>query len=294
MKFSMQTLIITTILSTHALSGMQSEKKHIMIPLEGFLFRVNTSAALNEMGVSGSMSAAWTGGLSGLWKSASFKGPDQTALATRLFALLANVEESCEGSAFTPPQSGPDVYWRGIKAPAVIINWLKSAKPCSKIKELVLPHIQNNAGRLERTSLETLANIVFDPVKNASMLLPNEEALALVAELKEKGHTIHVVDNWNKEAFEQLSTQHPETLKAINGMVHISGQTQSLKSATHCALHDTFFKAHPEVPVAGSLFIETEQEHIKPLNAKNFEHIMCASSDIKKLRDAAQITALLK
>lgn len=293
-----QTIAVSLIIFTLA-DAMDGDKKHVLVPLEGFLFQVDTKKAIAELGSTGALSAAWTSGfrssLKSIWSTATGQAPDQKELAQRLFTLLEEINYGEHDVETRLEQHPPEVYWRGIKAPQLFVyGWLKSNKSCQDLQSIVIPHIQAHAGRLEKTSLEVTANIIFDPEKNASMLQPNQEAITLLQALRANGHTVHVVDNWNREAFTFLKQCHPEPFNVVNGCMHVSGDQGHVKSASSTAFQDDFFGAHKDINPAHCVILETEEQYTRPLAEKQLEHVLVQNADIKKVTCALQKLGLLK
>lgn len=299
---SIYTLIILLLLSTpYQASSMDlgkltppNEPKHILVPLEGFLFQVDTSAALAEMGATGTVSSLWASGLRGsfsnLCGAVMGKSPDQTILATRLFTLINEMEYQPKAT-----EDCPEVYWQNLKMPHVVVHgYLQGNKQCTELLSLVLSHLASKAGRAERASLEASVQLMLDPEKNAKTLKPNADAVALLKQLSKEGHTLHLVDNWNGEAFECLKKAHRTSLEDINGKIFVSGHERKIKAANCTALHDCFFEKNPDIKQEQCLVIETEANHLPALQKKTFTPLFCQAGNIQELRKQLQKIGLLK
>lgn len=289
-------LIITG--SSHGMKGSHTasglSKKHVLVPLEGFLFEVNGKSALSELGGSGALSAVWTSGfrssLKNAFNSVTGKAPDQKALAVRLFALLHEMHYEPSPAQ----EKTPCVYWQGLQSPHVLVHgWMQGKKKCEELQRLVLAHIADQAGRLERASLETSAQLIFDPEKNAHTMQANQDAISLLKALRAAGHTLHIVDNWNGEAYDCLTKQHEASFADINGHTHISGKIGAVKSADGDDLHASFFKEHRDIDPRHCVLIETEPNHVAPLKARQWEYVLCQEQNIAELRATLQRIGLL-
>ncbi|MGE0010547.1 MAG: hypothetical protein AB7F19_01120 [Candidatus Babeliales bacterium] len=293
MKTILMSIIITICLLLSSLKAMDA-KRHVLVPLDGFLFQVNTAAAISELGVAGAVSAAWTAG----WRSsfsnilgvASGKGPDQKTLATKLFALLNTIEyQPC-----VEAKSAPEVCWQGLKTPHIVVHgYLQGNNRCSDLMQTVLSHIQKNAGSGERASLEASARIMLDPTKNAATFTPNADALNIVKELKARGHTVHVVDNWNGETFDCLLESHKTLFETINGKLFVSGKEGAVKSTKTTALLESFLEKNNGIKPEHCFCIETEPSYIAPLESKRLKHALCQDGNIAALRATLQKVGLL-
>lgn len=296
MKSVIKQIIIASVsifISAHAMDV--NNKKHILLPLADHLFKVNTAMACAKMGYTGMASAAltstWRSSLKSIWSTVSGQPPDQKEMVTKLFAILSQIES--EQGALTATDL-PKVYWQGIESPHILVRWLQGHETCEKLQGIVIPYIQRNAGRVESASLEASAKIIFDPVANADTMQPHEETLELLRSLRSAGHTLHLFDNWNGQAFAQLKERHPEPFKLINGHMHVSGETHQVKCANNSHFHDNFFAAHPEIKPESCLVIETEEMYTAPLKQKSLQHVVCQNGEIAKLRIALQKMGLLE
>lgn len=301
MKRILTHIILLSLSITYQASSMDRENsvrtnatKHILVPLEGFLFQVDSGAALGEMGATGTMSSLWTSGLRGsfsnLCGAVMGKGPDQTVLATRLFTLINEMEYQPQAT-----EDCPEVYWQNLKMPHVVVHgYLQGNKKCTELLAQVLSHLGTKAGRAERASLESSVKLMLDPDKNARTLKPNAEAVVLLKQLRLEGHTLHVVDNWNGEAFDCLREKHRVSLEDINGKMFVSGHERKIKAANCTALHDCFFDKNSDINREQCVVIETEAKHLPVLQKKTFTPLFCQNGNIKELRDKLQSIGLLK
>ncbi len=287
-----QTIIASFIIFTCA-RAMDADKKHVLVPLEGVLFQVNTKNAVSELGYAGGMSTLWNLGLRGslksAWNATTGQAPDQKVLATKLFALLNAMpyQPSCA-------QDAPKVYWQGLEAPHLLVHgWMQGNKKCADLEKSVLAHIAANTNSLERPSLTTSAQIMFDPTKNAQTLQEKPEAIELLKSLRARGHMVHVVDNWNGEALESLQKEHAESFKEINGHTFVSGRVGKVKAANSTQFQEAFFAAHREIDPKSCLLIETEEEHVKPL-VGTYQHVLCKDGNVAQLRETLERIGLLK
>ncbi len=270
------------------------QPKHVLVPLEGFLFSVDAFAALSEMGMSGAYSSArssgWRSSLKSLWGVATGQGPDQKALASKFFSLLNTMsyEPACDA------KTAPKVLWQGLESPHIVVHgWLQGNKKCADLLSTVHSHIQTNASTTERACLEKCAQLMLDPQKNSATLKSNADALELIKKLCALGHTIHVVDNWNAEAFDALQAKHATAFEHITGDAFISGKVGKVKSTNATVFQDAFFEQHAHIKPADCVVVEIQEEYVAPIRNKPFTTVLCKDSNVRELHATLQKLGLL-
>ncbi len=294
MKKLLYSLLLLTCANCMLAMEEETKKMHIFFPLEGGLFTPDIQKAMNQLGWSGSASAVWTGGFSGLWKTVSTQKPDQTKVARRLFELISEIEYGQEKET-TKDITCSKVYWQNLKIPPLLVALLQGKKNCEEVHNLVLPYIEQHAGTVEKPSLKSSATIMLIPEKTADIFKPNDKVIALVNELLSKGHKVHIADNWHPETLLALQEKYKEVFDLINGHIMISGHKEvtTMKEAGNCEFHEEFLHKHKEIPHEKCIFIETEKKYAPAFKGKKFNHVMLKNEDVKKLRTSLEKIGLL-
>ena len=240
----------------------QARTAHIIFDLGGVLIETNT------------MSAFWhVGPLRCLYFCAStFKSPRHA-----FFDFL--------NSVFPPEnttQCPKDEF--GTPLPSIMAQWLRG--------ELTLEELNGHladgwsralfASQTEAAIVKNILEIAFDPchfIRTRSII---NDALELVIECIEQGHTVYILSNWDPHTFTLLEQTYPEIFSLFGDRIVISGNVGILKPDPriyHHILSRYNLKAHECV------YIDDQQENIDSALLCGIPSIHCP-----KKRDVWSVT----
>lgn len=177
-------------------------------------------------------------------------------------------------------QSTPhDIIWENHKAPYHIFEHLTAQRPHEEILKEVTNGIDEK--KLNDSQLmKDLAKITFDPEANANIMQTISASIALLNELKQKGHTLHLVGNWNDKAADKLQTKFQQDFALFESIV-LSGREQKIGPE----LYTTFVEKNNAKP-QDVIFINTSQEipTFLPQEYQSAPSILCEKKEITPVR----------
>lgn len=100
--------------------------------------------------------------------------------------------------------------------------WLSTPGSSNQVKEATLNFITHNFWLLKKVRLTQAAEYAFTPEKTALVLKPNTPVVSLMRTCKEKGYTMVLCSNWNKESFQSIAQRHATTFSLFDHS-YISG-----------------------------------------------------------------------
>ncbi len=247
--------------------GTSISGETFIIGFDGILFKENKAAAIQELGIGTIFS-----------KSVKSFFTSETApwdMQDRFFKILDNIEPA---TAQTPV-----LNWHGKRVPSPICKHLINNPSDQPLLPLITEKIKKQKLSDESFVL-SLANITFDPEKNADSLEEIPAGIQLLQELKNAGHTIYIVENWHPKTLEKLKAKYPHIFVNISSCI-ISGDTHKTKTS---GLYEHFFTTTTNLDLNDAIVIETEQIYCNPIDtfnkqrSKNVKVILCQQEEYKK------------
>lgn len=243
------------------------DKKDIIVDLMNFLIEPNHLQAAREFGLINSLSilTSWINSKIGFAE----RTPEE--LLPDFFSLLQQIDNRI------PPMS---IQWEGHPAPYILYQSLigecTNTEILSSIKEEIKQRTPKNSELFVKC-----AEIIFDPKKNTQIMQIIPASLMLLRQLKTEGYTIHILANWNHEAFQELQKQFRSLFEEINGSINLSGKFKIIKCVS---MYKNFFSKR-NIDPQKTITIETEENRIKELKTAYpmLTTLLCKNKNLSQL-----------
>lgn len=177
--------------------------------------------------------------------------------------------------ATIPPQ---EIVWENQQAPNLLYEFLTAQRKPQEI----LDQVDNALKEKKKPQLmRDFAKLTFNPEVNAKIMKTITGAATLLQDLKEHGHTLHLVGNWNDEAAAKLQERFPSEFGLFDETM-LSGK---IKEAQGPRMYKRFFDEY-EISPQETVFVHTSPigvQHLADLDGPPHS-IVCEKKDFTSTR----------
>lgn len=211
----------------------------ILVDLGNVTVGTNTSQALQQMGLARTLAYVFRHG----------QNPRKA-----YFAYLDTLVPHQEGLPMACDEEGNQL-------PQLMYDWLMSTRSCKEINDIIQNALSadNRLSYASKYLFSTMATMMFTPENFIKTKKLYPAMISLLEAYKNKGHTLIIGSNWDKESYHLFAQQYPDFIKLFDGAV-ISGEIHLIKPQAE------FFKyaiAMHQMDPKQTAFIDDQPENIK-------------------------------
>jgi HAD superfamily hydrolase (TIGR01509 family) len=152
-----------------------------------------------------------------------------------------------------------NVLYNGSSVPKIMEHWTINARSSTQTLSLVNSYIDKAiSDSTQRQLFKNLARMSFDPHAAAKLFTPDSQILSLLAQCKQKGHTLILATNWNAESLNSLRQKFKSAYQLFDDIA-ISSPTRSKPQKDFYIAIIQKYHAQPSDCIA----IETEAQFVK-------------------------------
>ncbi len=257
--------LMSTVSANSEAITSQKEVKKIFFDLGGVLFDPHIPTVLGYMGGK-NIAAFYT----------QLKIPKD--IKTYVFEQIEHLRPY---SAKSLHSSYRPAKYLGKPMPPVIDDWLASRQSNEAILKDITGRIDalKDASVADKNVMKTLLNYMMDPVKFTSSMKLIPEGLAIVKALKEEGHELYVISNWNGPSWDRLRKR--ENLQELWGM--FDGFIISGKENVNKPDPEIYKIARTRAEMAEDeegFFIDDQSENLEESEKHNLRGLLCNHANV--------------
>ena len=194
----------------------------------------------------------------------------------KLFTFLESLEPRCPGETCACDGDG-------LLIPQIMCNWLKGTQKPQEI----LAKIDAAAHRTD-TRTVSIARSIFDPQQFVATQKLVPETIQLVKDLKQQGHKVYILSNWDSESFKLMKASYADIFALFDGIM-ISGDVGMIKPDNSIYTH---LLAQCNIPCTNACFIDDQpanvaagcKANIHSIECKNRKKMLTTNPDIAGVR----------
>lgn len=251
---------------------------NIVFDLDRVLFHTNERVTLHYMKLSNA--------IKGMIIFKEFPSDFKNHIKAKFDEILYKVS-SANAETFKTENCGYDVDGN-LHAP-IICSWLDGTKTNEEIRTLVLSSIEANNkwfdAKVEQKIVSNLVNMVFTAENFISTRKLYKNSFRMLLNLKQEGHKIYFLSNWDAESFNLLKSKYPELFAIVDGAM-VSGEINSLKPSPK--IYEALLK-HYNLDPDKTWFIDNQQDNINAASDLKMHGILCERTGHRKRPDTVRI-----
>ena len=169
----------------------------------------------------------------------------------------------------------------GTQLPLIMCTWLQGTMSSSEIRSLIDTTISNQPDLFkcpaEQRIFENTTSMIFTPEKFIDSRTVSTEGIAFIKGLKNEGHTIYGLSNWDKDSKNLLKEKYPEFIDLFDDILF---SCDANANKPHRAIFDIFLERNNLDPKQ-CIYVDDQKENIKTAKDLGFEAFLFKS--FKKL-----------
>lgn len=228
---------ISLVNTTSEITTFEPGTKHIIFDMNGVLVKTKEQSGIKQL----------------------FAALLKDKYKKKLYAFLDSLEPRCANEACACDGDG-------LKLPQIMCNWLKGTQSSAEILAKV-----DAAAHTTDSMIISIAHRIFEPEQFIETQKWVPESLKLVQELKEQGHKVYILSNWDTESFALMKEKYAQNFALFDGIV-ISGEVGLIKP--HTSIYESTLSKY-QIHPSNVCFIDDQSVNIQAAQLTGIHGIEC-------------------